>query len=244
MHFKAVILGLWVCGTCEAFQAADMVTIGTFKIDRTEVSIAQFKDFARATGFVSQAERSGGGEVYGFGWQQQAGWTWQTPFGQTPDPNEPAVHLTFDEAQAFCQWRDARLPTDSEWMEAAYTERRSNPPTGLTTGAIYPYPTGDSPQGANCLNDCGRIPSQIDYSGQLMRGIGPTPVGTTVAGVNGLYDMGANVWEWVDSGSDSEKVTRGGSWWYGAQRMHRNDRASKPSDTAVVYIGFRCARDS
>ena len=64
-----------------------------------------------------------------------------------------------------------------------------------------------------------------------------------LGGVNGLYDMGANVWEWVDSGEGEQKATAGGSWWYGAFRMHRNDRATKPRGTAVVYIGFRCAKD-
>ena len=243
MIFKACLLAVLIGSTSQVSNAQEMVAIGGFEIDRTEVSIAEFAEFADATGFVSRAERAGGGEVYALGWQQQAGWTWKTPFGQTPDLNEPAVHLTFDEAQAFCQWRDARLPTDSEWMEAAYTERRLNPPAGFAIDVTYPYPTGDSPRGANCLSDCGRVPSRIDYSDQLMRGIGPAPVGTTRAGVNGLYDMGANVWEWVDSGSEREKVTRGGSWWYGARRMHRTDRATKPRDTAVVYIGFRCARD-
>jgi formylglycine-generating enzyme required for sulfatase activity len=244
MHFKAVLIGVSAVVMSQATQATEMVSIGDFKIDRTEVSIRQMQAFAAATGFVSQAERTGGGSVYGLGWQQKAGWTWKTPFGQAADLDQPAVHLTFDEAQSYCQWRGARLPTDSEWMEAAYTERRLNPPPGFETGVTYPYPTGASPTGANCLNDCGRISSQIDYSRLLMRGIGPAPVGTTVAGVNGLFDMGANVWEWVDSGSVGEQVTRGGSWWYGARRMHRTDRATKPRDTAVVYIGFRCARDA
>ena len=42
---------------------ADMKMIDSFAIDQTEVSIAQFQRFAEVTGFVSQAERSGGGEV-------------------------------------------------------------------------------------------------------------------------------------------------------------------------------------
>ncbi|MFG5410166.1 hypothetical protein ABXN37_21235 [Piscinibacter sakaiensis] len=54
--------------------------------------------------------------------------------------------------------------------------------------------------------------------------------------------MGANVWEWVDSGPGDEAVTRGGSWWYGPAQMHHDHRQTKPRDTAVVYIGFRCAR--
>ena len=83
----------------------------------------------------------------------------------------------------------------------------------------------------------------MSYSDHLDRGVGPAPVGSTKRGVNGLYDMGANVWEWVEGGGGDQKVTAGGSWWYEAFRMHRNDRATKPRNTAVVYIGFRCAKD-
>jgi formylglycine-generating enzyme len=63
------------------------------------------------------------------------------------------------------------------------------------------------------------------------------------AGVNGLHDMGGNAWEWVDQGDDTSRRTRGGSWWYGAAQMRADHLQGKPADTAVVYIGFRCARD-
>ena len=69
--------------------------------------------------------------------------------------------------------------------------------SGFVSGTEYPYPTGDSPIGANCLSECEYRPP-VSYSDQLDRGIGPAPVGSTKRGVNGLYDMGANVWEWVD----------------------------------------------
>jgi formylglycine-generating enzyme required for sulfatase activity len=153
------------------------------------------------------------------------------------------VHVTFDEAQAYCRWAGKRLPTDAEWLEAAHTERRASPPAPFQTGATYPYPTGERPTGANCLRDCGPTPFALDRSARLSRGIGPARVGTTQAGVNGLYDLGANVWEWVDTALGRERITRGGSWWYGAAQMHREHRASKPPSTAVVYIGFRCAQD-
>ena len=221
---------------------ADMQTIDSFAIDQTEVSIAQFQRFAEVTGFVSQAERSGGGEVYGWGWEQKPGWTWQRPFGVESDPRLPAVHLTFDEATAYCAWRGARLPTEIEWRQAAYVEHRPDAGPDFIQGQDYPYPTGDSPLGANCLSECGFTPP-VSFRDVLDRGIGPAPVGTTQQGVNGLYDMGANVWEWVNSESVYSKVTAGGSWWYEAVRMHRDDRAVKPRDTAVVYIGFRCATD-
>lgn len=39
--------------------------------------------------------------------------------------DEPAVHITYDEAQAFCRWASGRLLNDALWLEAAYTKRRS-----------------------------------------------------------------------------------------------------------------------
>ena len=221
--------------------ASTMERIGRFEIDRTEVTIGEFGRFVAATNLTTKAERDGGGLVFEAGWTKKPGWTWKTPFGTPGQPDEPVVHVTFDEAKAYCAWMGKRLPNDAEWLEAAYTERRSNPPPPLTTGKTYPYPPGDRPQGANCLGDCGTPPA-LDYSAVLTRGKGPARAGTTQAGVNGLYDMGANVWEWVDTEENGEKRTRGGSWWYGASQMRADARATKPPQMAVVYIGFRCAR--
>ena len=67
--------------------------------------------------------------------------------------------------------------------------------------------------------------------------------GTTKVGVNGLFDMGGNVWEWTENGEQFEKGTRGGSWWYGSFQMKAANHATKPKNIAVVYIGFRCAKD-
>jgi len=225
-----------------AATAAEMQTIGRFAIDRTEVTVGDFRAFVKATGMRTRAEQQGGGAVYESGWVRKPGWTWQSPYGAAAADNEPAVHVTFDEAQAYCRWAGKRLPTESEWIEAAYTERRAAPPAPFASGKTYPYPTGDTPAGANCLEDCGRA-NVHDRSAVLTRGRGHAVAGSTRPGVNGLYDMGANVWEWVDGGSGNEKLTLGGSWWYGAAQMHRDHRATKPVDTAVVYIGFRCARD-
>jgi formylglycine-generating enzyme len=223
--------------------STEMQEIDGFLIDRTEVPVGTFRQFAKETGFVTKAEKTGGGLVFGKGWERKSGWTWSSPYGTPARDDEPAVHITFDEAAAFCKWAGKRLPKDYEWVKAAYTETRPGPPPPFRTGAVYDYPTGLSPHGANCLDDCGTAPA-INYRSRLDRGAGHAAVGTTRAGVNGLYDMGANVWEWTENGGDAEKRTRGGSWWYGAFRMKAGDVATKPRDMAVVYIGFRCVKDA
>lgn len=216
--------------------------VGNLLVDRTEVTIADFSVYVATTGAQTNAEINGGGMVYESGWKQMPGWTWKTPFGQKTNQQLPAVHVTFDEAAGYCHWAGKRLPTDSEWQAAAYTEVRAQPAAPFTRGTTYLYPTGDTPDGANCLGDCGTT-TAIDFSKYLTRGIGPSPVATSKVGVNGLYDMAANVWEWTETDDDNTKGTRGGSWWYGAAPMHRNHRATKPRDMAAVYIGFRCVRD-
>ena len=223
-------------------NSAGMQEIDGFSIDRTEVSVGQFRQFVKDTGLITKAEKTGGGLVYGAGWERKTGWTWASPYGSPARDNEPAVHVTFDEAGTYCTWAGKRLPKDTEWEKAAFTETRPTPSPPFVTGTTYDYPTGSSPLGANCLNDCGPTPA-IDYSARLNRGTGHALVGTTKPGVNGLYDMGANVWEWTEDGASSEKRTRGGSWWYGAFRMKAGDIATKPREMAVVYIGFRCAKD-
>ncbi len=222
---------------------------GAFSIARTETTVVQFRRFVDATQLITAAERRGGGEVYEAGWAKKAGWNWRSPFGgKVAADDEPAVHVTYEESEAFCRWAGGRLPSDSQWLEAAYTERRAAPPAPFVTGRTYAFPTGDSATGAQCLGDCGLAAKAraANHGARLWRGDGHARAGTTPAGVNGLHDMGANAWEWVDeplgASSSAERRTRGGSWWYGAAQMRADYLQSKPGDTTVVYIGFRCVR--
>ena len=178
-----ILAGLLLGTTPPHALAADKVALPGFAIDRTEVSIAQFDRFVRATGTVTRAEKEGGGFEYGAGWERRPGWSWRKPDGVDARPDLPAVHLDFAEAQAYCRWAGGRLPTGAEWQQAGFTELRDAPPAPWVKGRTYPWTTGDSSQGAN-TSDADPWPRAA-------------PAGATRQGVNGLYDMGANVWEWT-----------------------------------------------
>ena len=186
-----------------------MQKFNDFQIDRTGVTIGDFRKFAEAKKFRSRAEAEGGGFEYGAGWERRPGWTWQRPHGVKANDKEPAVHLNYAEAQAYCEWAGKRLPTDEEWASAVYHEQRRNPQADFEFGKVYDYPTGDQPNGANCLGECGPSLS-VDHGVNLRRGTGHTMAGNSKAGVKGLHEMGANVWEWIQ-GEGPQARTRGGS---------------------------------
>ena len=226
---KYTLLGLLLFTSVTRAQVGDKVALPNFAIDRTEVTIGQFERYARATGTITRAEKEGGGFEFGSGWERRPGWSWRKPDGQTTSTDMPAVHLDFAEAQAYCRWAGGRLPTGAEWQTAGFTELRELPPAPWQKGRTYPWATGESSQGAN-TSDADPWPRAA-------------PAGATKQGVNGLYDMGANVWEWtIDSpdGKGRERRTVGGSWWYSAFNMKADVQAFKPADFYAVYIGFRC----
>ena len=213
---------------CQA-QVGDKVRLPSFSIDRTEVTIGPFERYARATGTVTRAEKEGGGFEFGAGWERRSGWSWRKPDGVQAHADLPAVHLDFAEAQSYCRWAGGRLPTGAEWQHAGFTESREMPPAPWIKGRTYPWATGDSPQGAN-TNEPDPWPRAAS-------------AGATRQGVNGLFDMGANVWEWTTDALGNERRTVGGSWWYGSDNMKADVRAFKPANFYAVYIGFRCVYD-
>lgn len=174
-------------------QENGRVSIAGFAIDETEVTIAQFQAYTDAKGIRTLAEAAGGGFERGAGWEQRPGWTFKQPYGEQPNSqNEPAVHISWDEARGYCEWRGGRLPTAAEWRLAAFTENRPQPPNEYRRGQVYPYPVGEASDGMNLRSDDG-WPQHA-------------PAGSTKRGVNGLFDMGGNIWEWLSDRRGEEAL--------------------------------------
>ena len=222
------LAGLIMLATAAQAQTDSPVRIGNFSIDRNEVTVGAFRaHFGRSVGSSPQteAEREGGGFEYAGGWVRRPGWSWARPQGQPATDQEPVTHVTWEEARAFCAARSGRLPTLAEWRLAGFTETRESPTDGFERGRTYPFPVGASPEGMN-NNRRHHV-----------------PVGTTKRGVNGLHDMGANVWEWLADRRGEDALTAGGSWWYGPDQARAEAVQWKAARFYAVYIGFRCAYD-
>ncbi|AMJ59940.1 formylglycine-generating enzyme family protein [Bosea sp. PAMC 26642] len=221
----ASLLLLTMSVEAEGSQGSDRISIGNFAIDRFEVSIGQFRAFAAGRALQTAAEREGGGYEFAAGWTRRKGWTYAAPSGQPGSDHEPAVHISWTEARAYCEHAGGRLPTFAEWRLAAYTETRTSPTDDFITGRTYAYPVGDSPAGMN---------------NSRQRHVA---IGTTKRGVNGLHEMGANVWEWLADRRGDEALTAGGSWWYGAENTRAEGAQWKSASFFALYVGFRCAYD-
>jgi sulfatase modifying factor 1 len=235
------------------------VTVPAFRMGSTAVTNAQFAAFVEATGYVTDAQRSGSSFVFHLlldepsrlaaptppglpWWRLVPGACWSAPEGPVTDVmarlDHPVVHVSYRDAAAYARWRGARLPTEVEWEIAA---------RGGLAGALYPWGNELTP-GAQWLCNIwqGSFP---DANSREDGYLGTAPVRSFPPNAYGLYETCGNVWEWVSgswSGRDHACVRRGGSYLCHDSYCNRYRVSARarglPADTAG-NVGFRVARD-
>ncbi|MGD1838687.1 MAG: ergothioneine biosynthesis protein EgtB [Nitrososphaeraceae archaeon] len=158
------------------------------------------------------------------------------------DPDEPVINISYYEADAYCRWKNKRLPTEAEWEKAASWN------DDLKIKTIYPWGNElPSLQNSNLLESF------------LWR---PTKVGMYENGKSyyGCYQMIGDVWEWTsseyslypgfkskfseytDKWSINQKVLKGGSFATPAKQIRNSYRNYFKPHERILFAGFRCAK--
>lgn len=238
--------------------------VGSFLIDATEVSNAQFSAFVAATGYITDAQRLGGGVVFASPatdaaaspsswWKFQAGADWLHPEGPGSSikgrSNQPVVQVTRADALAYAHWLGRDLPNESEW-EAAAKAGRANTESDAAVGSAE-APRANFWQGNFPYTDDARD----HYAGRA-------PVGCYAANALGLHDTVGNVWEWTRddyrgprqphghgdaaavhaSAGTEAAVIKGGSYLCAANfcvRYRASARHPQEADLPTSHVGFR-----
>ena len=204
------------------------IDLGNFLINKYEITIKEFKQYADQNKIKTKAELNGGGYEWGAGWVKRDNWFYFSPYGKKPESVlEPAVHINKFEAENYCKSINGRLPTFEEWSLGAYKQVIES--KKFSKGKTYKYPSGDEPIGMNSQG-------LLDYNKHI-------DVTKLPEGINGLVAMGGNVWEWVDDQKNNESLTAGASWWYDGRKTSKEGAQYKPSDFFAIYVGFRCVFD-
>jgi formylglycine-generating enzyme len=247
-------------------------TLDPYWIDRNAVSNRRFAAFADATGYVTEAERYGWSFVFAGllpddfpptravaaapWWRQVPDADWRRPEGPGSDladrMDHPAVHISWNDAHAYCSWAGARLPTEAEWEFAA---------RGGLEGRTFPWGDELEPDGAHLMNVWqGVFPGHNTLADGYL---GTCPVDAFAPNGHGVHCTTGNVWEWVADHFDplfrrhqrrhnpagppvgANRVQKGGSYLCHATYCRRYRVAARQGSTpesSTGNVGFRCAR--
>lgn len=137
--------------------------------------------------------------------------------------DHPVNCVNWNQAVAYCRWRGARLPTESEWVFAALGPGRQ----------AYPWGSAEPNARRACLYHRG----------------GTCPVGAYPRSASpfGLLDMVGNVFEFTSTAERIYgQVVRGRSWADDILPLGSRhwDVAYMERDGRGASVGFRCARDA
>lgn len=184
--------------------------VGAFRIDRTEVTVAAHRACVEA-GACSPADVGEGCNA-----------------GREGSDRHPINCVDHAQAEAYCAWRGARLPTEWEWERAA---------RGVD-GRVHPW-GNESVDCPRAVIDDGSGPGCGEGDGTLE--VGSRPAG---ASAEGALDLIGNVWEWTDSTAERSPArgVRGGAYYVGPQLARASVRLFFKPTGRGPFVGFRCAR--
>ena len=123
-------------------------------------------------------------------WRWQTGANWRSPKGPGSNienkGNYPVVHIAYEDAKAYCEWANRRLPTEAEWESAAQ---------GNYKNAVFPWGDDLKLLNSNANTWQGKFPVKNEsIDGYEMI----APVKSFPANSIGIFDMVGNVWEITD----------------------------------------------
>jgi sulfatase modifying factor 1 len=250
------------------------VTLNPFSIDIYPVTNEAFDLFVRETGYRTEAERFGWSFVFWSHipknrfnelvedtvaaapwWCKVRGAAWNSPEGPGSSlirrAHHPVVHVSWNDAHAYCHWSGQRLPTEAEWEYAA---------RGGLEQKLYPWGDKLRPRGEHRCNIWqGEFP-KVDTADDGYAGT--CPVDAFPPNGFGLYSMTGNSWEWCADWFDVEfhqiadrnnphgpptgtaRVMKGGSFLCHKSYCNRYRVAARSANTpesSTSNIGFRCA---
>ena len=229
-------------------KPAHSVTLSDYYIGKYEMTVGLFRVFVNETNYKTDADKEGWSYVWnGSSWYKKKGVNWRCDANgnvrNSSEDNHPVIHVSWNDAQAFCKWlsrktgQTFRLPTEAEWEYAARGGNKSKD---------YKY------SGSNNIDDVAWYTSNSE---------GKThDVGTKLPNELGIYDMSGNVWEWCQdrygnysssnqmnpkgSSKGSDRIGRGGAWWGGDADFCRVSlRLHNSPDIMCNSLGFRLAAD-
>ena len=215
--------GTFTMGDDEFFPMRE-VFLNPFYIDATEVTTARYSKFLQANGSLAPPDDWDSVDLKKHG-------------------DLPVVGVSWNDADAYCQWVGRRLPTEAEWERTARDSDQRK------------YPWGNDEPGAGKAAYARK--AEQAYEGGLER------VGSLEAGRSreGVYDLEGNVSEWVSDWfaesfsvddvrnpkgppSGEKKVIRGSGWHEPVERIGGSRRYQASPDNRTDDVGFRCARDA